>query len=72
MKEKVNKQGLVAQVIIDDEKMEEIKNDILEQVEYNIKEIKSEATKEFAEKLKEYFPSIAGAIDFTAQEVLKG
>ena len=52
LKEKVNKQGLVAQVIIDDEKMEEIKNDILEQIEYNIKEIKSEAYKEFAERLK--------------------
>lgn len=32
---------------------------------------KSEAIKEFAEKLKEHFPSIANAIDFTVEEVLK-
>ena len=34
--------------------------------------IKSEAIKEFAEKLKEYYPSIAKGIDYTAEEVLKG
>ena len=28
------------------------------------------AIKEFADKLKEYFPSIADAIDYTAQEVV--
>ena len=33
--------------------------------------LKSEATKEFAEKLKEYYPSIADWIDYTAGEVLK-
>ena len=32
---------------------------------------KSEAIKEFAEKLKEYYPSIADGIDYTAEEVLK-
>ena len=32
----------------------------------------SEAIKEFAEKLKEYYPSIANGIDYTAEEVLKG
>lgn len=28
--------------------------------------------KDFAEKLKEYYPSIANGIDYTAEEVLKG
>lgn len=32
---------------------------------------KSEAIKEFAEKLKEYYPSIADGIDYTAEEMLK-
>ena len=31
-----------------------------------------DAIREFAEKLKEYYPSIANGIDFTAEEVLKG
>jgi hypothetical protein len=33
---------------------------------------KAEAIKEFAEKLKEYFPSIAKAIDHTAEEMIGG
>ena len=31
----------------------------------------ADGIKAFAEKLKEYFPSIANAIDYTAEEVLK-
>lgn len=56
LKDRVNKQGLIAQIVIDDDKLENIKNDCLERIEYNIKEIKSEAYKEFAERLKETFP----------------
>lgn len=33
--------------------------------------IKAKAVTEFAEKLKEYYPSIADGIDYTAEEVLK-
>ena len=33
--------------------------------------IKTESINEFAEKLKEYFPSMAGAIDHTVEELLK-
>ena len=54
LKEKVNKNGLVCQITIDDEKLEDIKNSCLDQIEYNIKEIQSEAIKEFAERLKIY------------------
>jgi cell division septum initiation protein DivIVA len=37
-----------------------------------LKTAKSEAIKDFAERLKEYFPSIADAIDFTAEELIGG
>ena len=36
------------------------------------RDIKAKAVTEFAEKLKEYYPSIANGIDYTAEEVLKG
>ena len=53
LKDRVNKQGLVAQIVIDDDKLENIKDECLERIECNIKEIKAEAYKEFVERLKE-------------------
>lgn len=53
LEDKENKKGLVCQVKIDGDKLEDIKNRCLEQIEYNIKEIQDEAIKEFTEKLKE-------------------
>lgn len=50
-----------------------LKLPLLAKEDWNIRnKIKSEAIKEFAEKLKEYYPSIANGIDYTAEEVLKG
>ena len=37
-----------------------------------IKTAKAKVVTEFAEKLKEYYPSISDGIDYTAGEVLKG
>ena len=48
-----NKKGLVCKITFDEEKLEEIKEDCLESIEYNIKQIQAEAIKEFAESLKE-------------------
>lgn len=39
--------------------------------EYAYKNGYEAGVEDFAEKLKEYFPSIANAIDYTAEEVLK-
>ena len=45
---------------------------ILAKEDWNIRNnIKSEAINTFAEKLKECFPSIADAIDYTVEELLK-
>lgn len=46
LREKANKNGLVCQVTISEEKLEDIKNSCLDQIEYNIKEIQNEAIKE--------------------------
>ena len=43
-----DKPRLIAQIVIDDDKMENIKNDYLERIQYNIKEIKAEVYKEVA------------------------
>lgn len=45
---------LCFKVVMGDEKMEQIKNECLERVEYNINEIKARAIEEFAEKVKKY------------------
>ena len=51
--ERLKKNGsLTYKITFDEEKLEEIKNDCLECIDYNIKEIRAEAIKEFAERLK--------------------
>ena len=47
------KNNVRCKIVIDDEKMERIKNECLERIDYNIKEIKAEAIKDFAERAKE-------------------
>ena len=46
--------------------------ELISHYQHKAQTAKAEAIKEFAEKLKEYYPSIDRGIDYTAEEVLKG
>ena len=56
-----NKDNMIAvQFVIPDEKLEKIKNECLEGVEYNIHEISKKAVKDFADRYKEHVKSFTG------------
>ena len=47
---------ITCQIVIPDEKLEEIKNECLERVELDIKEIKTQAITEFVAELETHYP----------------
>lgn len=55
----LKKNGTITyQIKLDEEKMERIKNECLMRIDYNVKEIRADAIKTFAEKMKGIIPEI--------------
>lgn len=55
----LKKNGTITyQLNLDEEKMERIKNECLMRIDYNVKEIRADAIKTFAEKMKGIIPEI--------------
>lgn len=73
------KNRIICQVILPDEKLEEIKNECLERVELDIKEIKADTVRKMQSEIKErcikggiYPAFVKNTIDQIAKEMLEG